>query len=73
MDNFSNFTKSSRVERFNHLSFYNLMPYLVGKGEGNQPQRAEKGGQQCQSAFTSPGGHCQFFSVEELQLGGGRH
>ena len=31
MDNFGNFTKSSRVERFNHLSFYNLMPYLVVK------------------------------------------
>ena len=47
------------------------MPYLVGKGEGNQPQTAETGGQQCQSTFTIAGGHCQFFSIKEL--GGGRH
>ena len=54
MDNFSNFTKSSRVERFNHLSFYNLMPYLVVKEkEISLKELKQEANNACAAVFSS--------------------
>jgi len=43
--------------------------YLSDKREGNQSERAQAGGQQCQSSFASAGGNYEFFSVKELGRG----
>ena len=43
------------------------MPYLIGKGEGNQSQRAQAGDPQCLSTFTSAGDCGKFFSMKELR------